>query len=320
MTDQEPKRKKRGRVAALGAAANRAIPFKGRLYEPLRRAMPRRIKRRLKPMRVTGIITVAVDNSHSFVLASRGSRIENDLYWRGYGQGWEAMSLRLWRHFVPLAKTIVDVGAQEGIYSLAAKCLNPAAAVYAFEPLPNSFDWLKASIDLNKLEVVAVSAAVSDVTGTATLYDPDKQHGMATLETRPSEPHAEISTKTVRLDDFARQQGLASIDLLKIDIEGHEPAAIRGLGELLSTSAPPMLIEILSDQAGAAIWEIVGPAGYQAYLLDDVKGIFRESELKWVSNKKRNYLLSNDAALGASGLSKLPDGSYALPAIVSQHA
>ena len=34
---------------------------------------------------------------------------------------------------------------------------------------------------------------------------------MATLETRPSEPYAEISTKTVRLDDFAREQGLASI-------------------------------------------------------------------------------------------------------------
>ena len=49
-------------------------------------------------MRVTGIITVAVDDSHSFLLESRGSRIENDLYWRGYGQGWEAMSLRLWRH------------------------------------------------------------------------------------------------------------------------------------------------------------------------------------------------------------------------------
>ena len=320
MTGEQPKRARRRSLAGMAAAANRAIPFKSVLYEPLRKVMPRRLKRRLKPLRVTGIITVAVDETHAFRLQSHGMRLENDLYWRGYGQGWEAMSLRLWRQFAPTATTIIDVGAQTGIYAVAAKCINPDALVVAFEPLPSSFALLEACIALNEFDIVAVNSAISDRSGTATLYDPTSQHGQATIEERPGEPHAEIVTGTVRLDDFARERGIAKIDLIKIDVEGHEPAVIRGLGDLLATSKPTMLVEILSDAAGSAIWDLVGPAGYQAYLLDDVNGTFRQSELKWVSNKKRNYLLSDDDALAGTGLAKLADGSYALPASVGARA
>ncbi len=131
------------------------------------------------------------------------------------------MSLRLWRHFVPHASTIVDVGAQAGIYALAAKCLNPAAVVVRVRAAARRFDLLKAGIALNTFEIVAENMAVSDVDRHGHVVRPaDKQHGLATLEKRPNEPHAEITTSTVRLDDFVREQGL----------RGHRPPEDRHRG------------------------------------------------------------------------------------------
>ena len=312
MTDKPPSGQGRSRGARAVSAVHRAIPFKNRIYDPIRRLTPRGIKRRLQPIRYQGLVTVNVDANHSFTIESLGTRIENDLYWRGYGLGWEGMSLQLWRHLVPSATTIFDIGASSGIYALAAKALNPQALVVAFEPLERHVQFLEANMALNTFEIMAVEKAVSDVTGSATMYDVPAQHGLTSLEVRPGLESVEVSVQTVRLDDFADEHGLASIDLIKIDIEGHEPAAIRGMGDRLSQSRPAILVEILSDDAGAEVWNLLQPLGYGAYRIADRKGVVRTDALTWVSNRERNYLLATPQKLQAAGLTELVEkGSMA---------
>ncbi len=303
---------RRSRGAQVVSAIHRAIPFKNRIYDPIRRLTPRGIKRRLRPVRFHGLVTVNVDAQHSFQIQSLGSRIENDLYWRGYGQGWEGMSLQLWRDLVPHARTIFDVGAQSGVYALAAKALNPDAVVVGFEPLASSSKLLAANLALNEFEVIAVNKAVSESTGAAILYDSPSQHGLASMEPRADVDQVEVTVEATRLDDFADEHGLASIDLIKIDIEGHEPAAIRGLGSRLAQSRPAILVEILSDAAGAEVWELLQPLGYAAYRIADRSGVSRSDAVTWVSNRERNYLLATAETLRTAGLDELVDkGSMA---------
>jgi len=267
--------------------------------------MPRRLKRRLNPFRFRGVFVVQVAEGHSFKINSQGSRIENDLYWRGYGQGWEGMSLQLWRDLVPHSTVICDVGASDGVYALAAKALNPSAVVAAFEPQDPAFKLLEENVELNGFKIIADPRAVSDATGTATMYDVVSQHGMSSLETRTDMETVEVPVRTVRLDDFANENALTTIDLIKLDIEGHEPAAIRGLGKHLAMSRPPILVEILSDSSGSEIWKLLQPLGYEAYRIADRTGVQWTEAVGWVSNQERNYLLAVPQMLERAGLSGL---------------
>src|SRR5713101_2751945 len=114
-------------------ALYRSIPFKQQLFTALRR-IPLSIAL-MRHLRFAGIINVQVDATHSFLMHNYETFIENDLFWRGYGRGWEGMSLRIWRRLARHAHSILDIGANTGVYSLAAKCVNPAATIVAFEPV-----------------------------------------------------------------------------------------------------------------------------------------------------------------------------------------
>ena len=137
------------------------------------------------------------------------------------------------------------------------------------------------------------------------MYDVVAQHGMSSLEPRTDMETVEVPVRTVRLDDFAKENALTTIDLIKLDIEGHEVPAIRGLGEHLAMSRPPILVEILSDSSGSEIWKLLQPLGYEAYRIADRTGVQRTEAVGWVSNQERNYLLAVPQMLERAGLSEL---------------
>ena len=76
--------------------------------------------------------------------------------------------------------------------------------------------------------------------------------------------------RAVTLDDYARGQGLSSVDLIKMDIEGAELFALRGARELLESSRPTILLEINRAHSQAlgyhpeAIWNLLKSYGYTA--------------------------------------------------------
>ena len=60
------------------------------------------------------------------------------------------------------------------------------------------------------------------------------------------------------------------MDLLKIDVETHEPAVLRGFHELIKRDRPTMLIEILTDEVAAQVAEMISGLDYVYYNIDDV--------------------------------------------------
>ena len=83
---------------------------------------------------------------------------------------WKKIILRCWETAAKGAKVVLDVGANAGIYSLAALAIQPDATVHAFEPTPEIAARLRETAKLNELDHLYVhEAAVSSENGYAIL-------------------------------------------------------------------------------------------------------------------------------------------------------
>ena len=135
----------------------RNVPFKQPIFELARRCvhLPERMYRHLH---FEGIVTIPVCSTGSFKIRHHGFLIENDLFWAGYGNGWEGTSLKLWTRLAPHARTIFDIGSNTGVYALAARTVNPAARIFAFEPVGRITQLLQDNVTLNGFDIEVVVA------------------------------------------------------------------------------------------------------------------------------------------------------------------
>src|ERR1700691_5528523 len=145
--------------------------------------------------------------------------------------------LRCWEAAAKGAKVILDVGANAGIYSLAALAIQPDAMVHAFEPTPEIAARLRATAKLNGLDHLHVhEAAVLNKNGQATLKrfrgELGTNEGMNFITRDLGDSGAE-RVQAVCLDQFCQDHSIAYIDLMKIDIQGHEYSALEGAERLI---------------------------------------------------------------------------------------
>ncbi|MEL7276173.1 MAG: FkbM family methyltransferase [Pseudomonadota bacterium] len=125
----------------------------------------------------------------------------------------------------------LDIGANQGLYTLIAG-RNPACrAITAFEPVSRTHNFLLANVALNGLvgKVTPVKAAVSDVRGAANITLPCDHSGAASISqcTEGSETEAIALMDHTDLDRLLSAIGPKIV--VKIDTEGHEPAVLRAL-------------------------------------------------------------------------------------------
>jgi FkbM family methyltransferase len=153
--------------------------------------------------------------------------------------------LQCWQTAAKDAKVILDVGANAGIYSLAALATQQDAIVHAFEPTPEIAARLRATVNLNGLDKLYVhEVAVSSVNGYATLIryrgELGTNDGMNFICQDQTRYDGDV-VKTVCLDWFCENQLIDSIDLLKLDIQGHEHLALMGAKGLISAGRIRMI-------------------------------------------------------------------------------
>lgn len=198
-----------------------------------------------------GIVNVA-SGGGTFRIRSRGNQIENALYWDGLF-GHEPETMRIWVEAAVLSRGVIDIGANSGVFALSAAAAG-AKTVHAFEPLPRVHSILVENLELNSFHGThAWPFAVGDKSGVATIFDPG---GDAPTSASLSQgfvkenfgdiPGAEV--KVVSLDDFCHSELVAEIDLVKIDVEGYEKYALRGMRETVAVHSPTILMEVLEGQ------------------------------------------------------------------------
>jgi FkbM family methyltransferase len=130
----------------------------------------------------------------------------------------------------------VDIGANIGYYTLIlAKCVGPTGRVFAFEPAPVNFAVLQKNIEVNGYKnVVAVKKAVSDKAATANLFLAEVNSGDHRIFDS-GDGRRSIPIEMTTLDEFLAEPSVF-VDVVKMDIQGAECQALRGMRSVLARS------------------------------------------------------------------------------------
>ncbi|MDO7840917.1 FkbM family methyltransferase [Sphingomonas immobilis] len=166
---------------------------------------------------------------------------------------------------------IIDIGANVGLVSLVLARRFPDRAIHAFEPNPTTFHALTDNVARNKAANVRChQLAVSREDGTV-LFDNDPiNRGTTSIAT----PDSKFSTQVpaVALDSFVAAQGIASIGLLKVDVEGFETLVFGGARRVLEDIRPALIYfevcPILTERVGfpaAGPAQTLADAGYDLF-------------------------------------------------------
>jgi FkbM family methyltransferase len=208
-------------------------------------------------------------------------QVAEALYQGGW-RGFEHPIPSVFRACVARAAGVVyDVGANTGLYSIVAAA-STTARTYAFEPVPEIAAMARANLALNRGtdRVQLIESAVSDHTGTATIYLPppinDTVETSASLDPSFKGHHervVEIATTT--LDDHWTSIGEPDVAVVKIDVEGHEVSVLTGAERMVERTQPVIFIEVFkhTDELDA----FKERHTYVDVRMSDVEAIFGDS-------------------------------------------
>ncbi len=134
--------------------------------------------------------------------------------------------------------TCVDIGAHIGSMSVCLwSKVGPTGKVISVEADPDNVIRLKANLRLNKCpDNLVVSAAMTDKMGNAKLRCYPQSRGWQTLGDPPFARGYEsflVEVPTISFEHLAERYELASVDLVKIDVEGAEICVLSGMQRFL---------------------------------------------------------------------------------------
>lgn len=163
----------------------------------------------------------------------------NFLIGKGSGAGWNiAEEVRMaCDHVHRPAPVIFDAGANVGDWSAATLERIPKARLFMFEPSPGCQAQIR---QLNLSGAQLLACAVGESPGKATLHTSSELDASASLHARSETYFRERTYQTIEvdivtLDSLIQREGIDFVDFLKMDIEGHELAALRGAAAALAS-------------------------------------------------------------------------------------
>lgn len=138
-------------------------------------------------------------------------------------------------------KAIIDVGGFIGDSVLVLSELSPST-IYTFEAVPDNFMLLQKTMELNHIEnVVAENLALGAESGSITVHV--NGSGSTPIQRPGMDYKEDIEVPVTTLDEYVKKHGI-DIGLIKVDIEGGEPAFLQGAKQTICQQKPILLISI----------------------------------------------------------------------------
>lgn len=169
-------------------------------------------------------------------------------------------------------RVIIDAGANRGDFAASvlrsADRWGVAVRVVCFDPSSACQEMLRRRF-VGEARIELVRAAVGETAGSMSLHADTPGSGHASLLARADGAGCTETVEVRRLDDYLMNAGLERIDLLKLDVEGFELPALRGLGDRLTPEAVGM---VQFEYGGTTLdaqgrlsdfYELLGAHGYR---------------------------------------------------------
>ncbi len=173
--------------------------------------------------------------------------------------------------------TTIDIGANRG--EVAIFLAKNSQSVLAFEPVDDNIQKFKNNIELNRYSnIEIIPNVVSDSNGEMDfyLYESNGHHSLGKLGDK--DPKEVKKVKSITLDNFAKERGLESIDILKVDVEGFELNVFKGAESLLKEQKIKCIIFEISKLPleqfnfnAVDIYKYLKKQGYEIFNLLDEK-------------------------------------------------
>jgi FkbM family methyltransferase len=250
---------------SIAAFAAKILPnsFKQAIYKV--KPLARLIRRGLNRAAPTGLVEVKVaagDLAGFTILLDM--QVDKD-YWLGT---YEPELQSALRELIPASAVIFDVGANIGYVSLLlAKAAGEAGKIFAFEALPSNVEQLRRNLALNGMDtqVTVIASAVTQAPGPVRfLVHASGGMGKAAGSAgREDQYQSEVTVPGISLDEFVYGQGNPPPQVVKMDIEGGEVMALKGMRWVLTEARPLMLMELHGPESSRVAWETLTAAGYE---------------------------------------------------------
>lgn len=182
------------------------------------------------------------NNNPLFKLARLAERIAAYAQGKGYGTASIKQENELVHKLLGKTPTLaIDIGGNIGEYTAEIRRRNPNAEIHTFEPSATNIQKLNQRFS-NDTNIKILPFAVSNTAGSATLFASESGSGLGSLTQRKLE-HFNIdfnvkeSVNTIRFEDYWHSNlNDRKIDIVKIDIEGHELSALDGFGKAIDST------------------------------------------------------------------------------------
>ena len=197
---------------------------------------------------------------------------------------------KLIKKLVKKKHTVLDIGANIGYFTLIMA--KQAKQVHAFEPEARNFEILKRNVELNRLSYVKLhNVAVADTSAKATLHLSDIGRGMQRIYPSHWCMEGKTEVETIRIDDI-----IEDAEFIKMDIEGAELGALKGMIKLLKKDDTTIFMEFHPssiEEYGAKpkeIYDLMTSLGYDIKVSSKDSLSFEELEKIAIDNAGTNIL------------------------------
>ncbi len=190
--------------------------------------------------------------------------------------GWEKTTIDFLSRTVTSGNCVLEIGANIGAHTLQiAQLVGPTGCIYAFEPTDFAANKLAANIKLNPELAPRIRVRRELVTNS------ERETPSTTIrsswkrsESNQQRPPESIQPKAISIDELVEVEGIAKVDLIKIDVDGYDFKVLQGAVNTIKSMNPVIFIELceycLNAQGNSIrdIFELLFSAGYEAQLED----------------------------------------------------
>jgi len=180
----------------------------------------------------------------------------------------ESKILPLLQEIIKPGDVIYDVGANLGFYTIRfGRLTGPTGRVYAVEANPLCAYFLRANLGLNNVRNAEILPVALLDSARSCAFTVNYHHsGIGLTSAAPTyslKAGHEITVHTTSLDDLLEAHGLLKPNVVKVDIEGAEAWALRGMRRTLSESKPRMLLEFHGKVAATQALDVLKEYPYR---------------------------------------------------------